>query len=277
MVGVIDEALSQVDGDQTQDDCSLWIVNPSNGEQALEAMRRFAQMVPGGVAVLDSVDAAQPEAILSGTVGETKVGNLSKLMSDAMRKLVADAERNRVTLIFVNQVRDKITMYGDPTTTSGGNALKFYASQRIKLMKPGKAQTVTDESGERIGMIVRYKVEKNKMAPDGNEGAFPILFGAGIFREQELVTMCANFGILRMGGKGGKQVYLPVVDRETGNYVMEGEERKSVCMRQIDAARRLLLDKVLCTKLENELKESIGTGTTGLQVLLDEVQDSERS
>jgi recombination protein RecA len=271
---IVDDALLQMD--EGGNECPLWIVNPANGEQALEAMKRFAQMVPGGIAILDSVDAAQPEAVMTGQIGENKVGNLGKLMSDAMRKLTTDAERNKVTLIFINQIRDKITLYGDPATTPGGRALKFYSSQRIRLLKPTKADVVVSREGDKVGVIIRYRVIKNKVAPDGNEGAFPVLFGAGIFREQEIITSCANFGILRMGGKGGKQVFLPVIDRATGEYVMEGEEKKCVCMRQIDAARRLLLDEKLCSLLESELRETMEVGSSGIDLFLsDEIQDSE--
>jgi recombination protein RecA len=216
----IDEAIKQMESGG-EGNCPLWIVNASNGEQAFEAMRKFASMVPGGVAILDSIDAAQPSAVLSGEIGESKVGNLAKLMSDAMRKLIGVSEENRVALVFVNQIRDKITMYGDPTDTPGGRALKFYASQRIRLYKPRKQDIILDTEKERIGVVIRYKIVKNKVAPDGNEGAFPILFKNGIFREQELVTQACNFGVLRMGGKGGKQVFLPKLDHDTGEYVKE--------------------------------------------------------
>lgn len=270
----IDDAITQMKSGKTGD-CPLWIVNASNGEQAFEAMRKFASMVPGGVAILDSIDAAQPSAVLSGEIGELKVGNLAKLMSDAMRKLIGVSERNRVALVFVNQVRDKITMYGDPTDTPGGRALKFYASQRVQLKKPGKAQTLVDSDGDRIGVVIRYKVIKNKVAPDGTEGEFPILFSNGIFREQELVTQCCNFGILRMGGKGGKQVYLPKIDRETSEYILDKEgEREATCMSQFNAARRLLMDTTLMTKLESELQGFMGGSVNDpMQSLMDEVQN----
>jgi len=270
----IDDAIAQMESGN-EGDCPLWIVNASNGEQAFEAMRKFASMVPGGVAILDSIDAAQPSAVLSGEIGEVKVGNLAKLMSDAMRKLIGVSERNRVALVFVNQVRDKITMYGDPTDTPGGRALKFYASQRVQLKKPGKAQTLVDSDGERIGVVIRYKIVKNKVAPDGTEGEFPILFSNGVFREQELVTQCCNFGILRMGGKGGKQVYLPKIDRESGDYILDKDgEREATCMSQFNAARRLLMDTVLMAKLEEELSQFMGgSANDPMQDLVDEIQN----
>lgn len=272
----LDKAIEQMNNG-TKGDCPLWIVNASNGEQALETMKKFAGMCPRGIAILDSIDAAQPSAVLSGEIGENKVGNLAKLMSDAMRKLIDVVEQNKVAIICINQVRDKITMYGDPQDTPGGKAVKFYASQRIKLQKPGKVQTIVDAEGERIGVIIRYKVVKNKVAPDGTEGEFPILFKNGIFREQELITQCCNFGILKLGGKGGKQVALPKIDHDTNEYVIEDGERVCVLMTQFNAARRLLMDHVLVNKLEKELRLMMSGNINDPMVsLTDEIQNSEQ-
>jgi protein RecA len=265
----IDAAIEQMNK-KGKIDCPLWIVNASNGEQAFEAMRKFAAMVPTGVAILDSIDAAQPSAVLASEIGEHKVGNLAKLMSDAMRKLIGVSEQNKVALIFVNQIRDKITMYGDPTDTPGGHALKFYASQRIRLQKPGKAQTLVDADGERIGVVIRYKVVKNKVAPDGAEGEFPILFKNGVFREQELITKCCNFGILRMGGKGGKQVYLPKLDRNTMEFVPNEE----ICTSQFNAARRLLMDSALADRLSKALQDILSQSHS--RDLMEELIDEEQ-
>lgn len=267
---VIDDAIANTG--KKKADCPLWIVNASNGEQALEAMRKFCELVPNGVAILDSIDAAQPEAVLSGEIGDTKVGNLAKLMSDAMRKLIGVAEANKVALIFINQIRDKITMYGDPTSTPGGKAVGFYASQRIQLKKPRKDDFIQDSEGNKIGVVIRYVVVKNKFAPDGNEGAFPILFKNGIFREQELVTQCCNFGILKLGGKGGKSVFLPKLDRESGEIV----EDEGTWLTQFNAARRLLLDPVLVDKLGTALENMLKTTRNDpVDSLVDEVQDPE--
>jgi recombination protein RecA len=254
-----------------ENECPLWIINATTGEQALEAMRKFASMVPDGIAILDSIDAAQPEAVLSGEIGENKVGNLAKLMSDAMRKLINVSETNNVSLVFVNQTRDKITMYGDPTTTSGGSAIRFYASQRIRLKKPRKDDFIKDDDGEVIGVKINYVVAKNKVAPDGNEGVFPVLFKNGIWVEFELIAKCCHLGILKMGGKGGKQVYLPILDRETGDYVMDGDERKGVCMKQFNAARRLLLDEKLADKLTEELYALLDPSEHAVDSITDEI------
>lgn len=273
----LDQAIEKMKGAKDKDDkCPLWIAMASNGEQALETMRKFASMVPNGIAILDSIDAAQPEAVLSGEIGENKVGNLAKLMSDAMRKLIGVAETNHVSLIFVNQIREKITMYGNPNTTPGGQAVKFYASQRIELKKPRKDDFIVLPDGERVGVVIRYTIIKNKFAPDGNEGVFPILFKNGIFREQELVTQCCNFGIMKLGGKGGKQVFLPKMDRTKNDFVMKGDEIDGSWMNQFEASRRLLMDPSLFAKLSASLHDILQENRQDpVDTLLDEVQDTE--
>lgn len=187
----------------------LKVAKTMTGEQALQTMRLFASQFPESVVVLDSVDACLPEAVIAGEIGEQKIGNASRLMSDALRKLIGVADDNNVTLIFVNQMRSKIIAYGDPNDTSGGRALKFYAHQRIQLLKPGKSQIMTDTDGDRIGVVMRYKVVKNKFNPFGQEGEIPILYGHGFYDAQELMNMCLKFGLLSFGGKGGGQVKMP--------------------------------------------------------------------
>lgn len=262
--------------DLGKEDCRLWVVNANTGEQALEAMKRFAELVPGGIAVLDSIDAAQPEAIMAGAIGQNAVGNHAKLMSDAMRKLVGVAESNNVALIFVNQVRDKITMYGDPTETPGGKAVRFYATQRVRLKPPTKADLILNSSGETIGKLINYKIIKNKFAPEGTEGAFPLLFKNGIFREHELIAQCCNFGILSLGGKGGKQVLFPNIDRKTSEFLKKDGKTDGTWMTQFNAARKLLLDPMLFKKLDCELKVVLDNArTNAASEVVDEVQDTE--
>lgn len=258
-------------------ECPLWIVNARNGEQALEAMRRFSQMVPHGIAALDSIDAAQPEAVLAGEIGEVKMGNLAKLMSDAMRKLVADAEANKVALLFVNQIRQKMTMYGDPDDTPGGLAMKFYASQRVKLMKPRKDDIIQDSTdGEKIGVVIRYKIVKNKLAPDGNEGEFHILLKNGIFRERELISQCLNVGLLQFGGRGGKQVLLPTLDPKSGEFTLDKDGKMvTTPMRQFDAARRLILDQKLFTKLAVMYSKMMHPGQHAVDNFLNEIPNAQ--
>lgn len=255
-----------------KDECPLLIVDPLTGEQAFESIKKFAATNPQGIAILDSIDAAQPSAVLSEEIGERKVGNLAWLLSDAMRKLIDVARRNKVTVICINQIRDTISPYGEPNTTPGGRAIKFYASQRIKLQKPRKADWIVDADGNKLGVYIRYKVIKNKLAPDGNEGHFPILFKHGIFKELEIITQCANFGILRLGGKGGKQVYLPKIDRDTGEYIVQDGNRVEVCLSQFNAARRLLIDSQLTNKLLGEAQNIVMPDH--IDSFINEIQDT---
>lgn len=265
----IDDAVENKKG------CRLWIVNATTGEQALEALKQFAAMVPHGIGVLDSIDAAQPETVLSGEIGENRVGNHGKLMSDAMRKLVGIAEANSVCLIFINQLRDKITMYGDPAETPGGKAVRFYATQRLRLKTPTKADMITLADGEIIGKLINYKIIKNKFAPEGTENAFPLLFKNGIFREQEIIIQCCNFGVLKLGGKGGKQVYLPKLDRASVEFAKKDGEIDGAWMSQFNASRKLLLDPVLTAKLEEELSKILKANNQDTTGTFDEIQDAE--
>jgi hypothetical protein len=170
-----------------------------------------------------------------------------------MRKLISAIEENNVTCVLVNQQRSKIIAYGDPRTTSGGDAVPYYASQRIELMKPGKQQRLYSaaDAKEQIGVTIRFKVAKNKCAPDGIEGEFPILYGHGIWREKEVVQKGLEFGILKFGGKGGKQVVLPKIDRETG----EPKDEEFITMRQALAWQRLLIDTQLSDWIETKVRE----------------------
>jgi hypothetical protein len=193
-----------------------------------------------------------------------------------MRKLIGVAETNKVSLIFINQIRDKITMYGNPNTTPGGAALKFYASQRIEVKKPRKDDIIVLPDGEKIGVVIRYTIIKNKFAPDGNEGAFPVLHKNGIFREQELIMQCCNFGILKLGGKGGKQVYLPKLDRNKNDFVTKNGEIEGSWMSQFEASRRLLIDPALAAKFSDSLRDILQENRQDpVDTLLDEVQDPE--
>jgi recombination protein RecA len=235
--------------------CPFKIATAPNGEVAFQLMQKFAQQFPNGVVILDSIDASQPEAVMSSDIGENKVGNLAKLMSDACRKLITALEDNNVTCVMVNQTRSKIIAYGDPRTTSGGDAVPFYASQRIELMKPGKQQKLYNDDNDQIGVTIRFKIVKNKCAPDGIEGEFPILYGHGIWREKEVIQKGLEFGVLRFGGRGGKQVVLPKLDRETGQPKLdEKEEPEVLTMKQSLAWQRLLIDNQLSNWIEDQVR-----------------------
>ena len=145
-------------------------------------------------------------------------------------------------------------------------------------MKPRKEDVLKDENGSKIGVIIRYKVIKNKMAPDGNEGEFHILFKNGIFRERELIAHCLNFGILQFGGRGGKQVLLPQLDRKTGAYLLDTDGQVvTIAMKQFDAARRLILDRVLYNKLHTQLQTIFTPGEHIVDLFTDEISDTERA
>ena len=275
----VDEALANIDNENLNQ-CPLRLCWAPNGEAALETMRKFCLQFPHGIAILDSIDAAQPEAVLSGEIGELKVGNLGKLMSDALRKLIVAADNNHVTLIFVNQTRQHIGGYGQMLSTPGGNAIKFYASQRIELLKPAKDQIIVlqdkdnENEGERIGVLIRYKIVKNKLAPDGIAGEFPILFGHGIFREKELIDQCLKFGVLKFGGKGGRQVLLPSINRETKEFLTNAKgEITTIMISRFNAARKLLLDSMLTQQLEKQLRQLTTPGKNEIieSLLKDEV------
>lgn len=250
-IRTIKRYVSALDGDE---ESPFRIARAADGESALEAARRYAQMVPGSIIVIDSVDACVPRAVLAGEVGDAAVGNLAKLMSDAMRKLIKAAGQSNSHLIFINQQRSTITMYGDPNTTSGGKGLKFYAWQRIKLLSPGKAQWIIDSSSkERVGYMMRYTVVKNKVAPHGQDGEVPVHYGKGIYRERELVLLGVKFGVLDLGGRGGKQVLLP---KEVPND-LDADVEEFTAFPALKAADRVAFDEKLQRWVRNRLKDYI--------------------
>ncbi len=174
----------------------LLISQPDYGEQALEICDLLVRS--GAVIVVDSVAALIPQAELEGTMGETQVGGQARLMSHAMRKLTGSIHRSKTSVIFINQIRMKIGMtgYGSPETTSGGNALKFYASVRLDIRK---IQSLKDKE-EVYGNRVRVKVVKNKVAPPFREAQFDILYGVGVSREGELLDLGVQLGVVEKSG-----------------------------------------------------------------------------
>jgi recombination protein RecA len=176
---------------------NLLISQPDNGEQALEITDNLIRSGALDIVVIDSVAALTPKAEIEGEMGDSKMGLQARLMSQALRKLTANISKTNTSCVFINQLRDKIgVMFGNPETTTGGNALKFYASVRVDIRKTNQLK----EGEEIIGSRTRVKIVKNKLAPPFKKADFDILYGEGISQLGEIVDLGVDFEIIKKSG-----------------------------------------------------------------------------
>lgn len=214
----------------------LIVSQPDTGEQALEIMETLARSGAIDIVVLDSVAAMVTKAEIDGEIGDSFVGVQARLMSAAMRKLTSVISKSNTVAIFINQVREKIgVMYGNPETTPGGRALKFYASVRIEVRKGEKIV----DGGEIIGYTTKCKVVKNKVAPPFKETQFDMIFGEGISRLGEIITMGEELGFIKKSGAWYSY---------NGERLGQGKEKTKKFLKENDDLR---------LEIESKIKENI--------------------
>ena len=215
---------------------TLLISQPDNGEQALEIADNLIRSGAVDIVVIDSVAALTPKAEIEGEMGDNKVGLQARLMSQALRKLTANISKTNTCCIFINQLREKIgIMFGNPETTTGGNALKFYASVRIDVRRTTQIKDGEDALGNRT----KVKVVKNKMAPPFRKAEFDIVFGEGISRIGEIVDLGVEFGIIN----------------KSGSWFSYGDQRLA---QGREAVKQLLSDNVeLAAEIEDKIRQAL--------------------
>ena len=216
---------------------NLYISQPDNGEQALEITETMVRSGAIDIVVVDSVAALVPKAEIDGDMGDSHVGLQARLMSQALRKLTAVISKSNCTVVFINQLREKVgVMFGNPETTTGGRALKFYASVRMDVRR---IETLK-QGGEMVGNRTRIKVVKNKIAPPFKEAEFDIMFGKGISKEGDIVDLASNVGIINKSGAWFAY---------EGNKIGQGRENAKQYLRDNPA---------VCDEIENKVREHFG-------------------
>lgn len=216
---------------------NLYISQPDNGEQALEITETMVRSGAVDIVIVDSVAALVPKAEIDGEMGESHVGLQARLMSQALRKLTGIISKSNCTVIFINQIREKIgVMFGNPETTTGGRALKFYASVRMDVRRTDSLK----QSGEVVGNHVRVKVVKNKIAPPFKEAEFDIMFGKGISKEGDILDLAVKENIVEKSGAW--YAY-------QGAKIGQGRENAKTYLKD---------NPMVCLEIENKVREHYG-------------------
>jgi len=222
----------------------LLVSQPDNGEQALEITDTLVRSCAVDVIVIDSVAALVPRAEIEGEMGEPQMGLQARLMSQALRKLAGSISRSRTLVVFINQIRMKIgVMFGNPETTTGGNALKFYASVRLDIRRTGAVK----QGEEVVGNRTKVKVVKNKVAPPFKEAEFDILYGSGVSKEGELIDIGADQGIIEKSGAWYSFA---------GERIGQGRENAKEYLKEHPEVTR---------EVEVKVREKFGLATPGAQ------------